>query len=160
MNFNPILSYFSLWWATAFLFSKSADDFLFAVLYSYLYKIHHEKLWNTEAQRFIDFLYQPVLVLILDSFFKHLIYHTSLFIYFFSVYNTATILKDDSSQCVATVNTNFEITHLITGSDGLTLLVVLLINDCPHAHFYDVRAFTSSVSLNLTEFFLTNILDF
>lgn len=61
------------------------------------------------------------------------------------VFETNSLLSG-SNAALATLDAGAPVTHLTCGSDGLTLMAVVLKFDTPHALFYDVRAFVQGCS--------------
>ncbi|KAK4321940.1 hypothetical protein Pmani_007291 [Petrolisthes manimaculis] len=55
------------------------------------------------------------------------------------VFTSKTLIESNENVALTNINTGASITHVASSCDGLTLLVVIIHNDVPHALFYEVR---------------------
>lgn len=60
------------------------------------------------------------------------------------VFESQTLVEDGEKNPLAIIDTGAFVTHIAASCDGLTLLVVILPNDIPHALFYEIRNFVPS----------------
>lgn len=70
-------------------------------------------------------------------------------IFYLSVFTTKTLTEGNEKTALTTINTGASVTHVAASCDGLTLLVVIIHNDVPHALFYEVRNIVPGVRVSI-----------